>query len=52
MSNANRKSTTAGGTYIFTKSQFRIGLSNDLVKSVNKNSTGDYKSWFIQLIND
>ena len=42
MSNANRKNTTAGG--IYTKDQFKIGLRNDLVKSVNKNSNGDYKS--------
>ena len=41
MSNVNRKNTTAGGIYIFTKDQFKIRLTSDLVKSINKNSNGD-----------
>ena len=41
MSNVNRKNTTAGGIYIFTKDQFKITQSSDLDMSVNKNGNGD-----------
>jgi len=44
MSKVNRKNTTGAGIHIFTKDQFKIRLSSDLVKSVNKNNNGDLKS--------
>ena len=40
--NVKRRNTTAGGIYMLTKDQFKIRLSSDLVKSVNKNSNGVY----------
>lgn len=44
MSKENRKNTTGGGICIFTKDQLKIKLRSDLVKSVNKNSNGNFES--------